>query len=373
MNNLVTKILGGFAAVAIGGASLFGGFSLISINFSSDNSVSTETSTENINLNNDNEIIEDKDGLSEEKNDNPTNVNKTNYLQVKGNSITGNLTFDNEKHEYKYTAQNSGRHRFDFDINDVNHKYKVTIYSGKNEKINYGYSSDEGLTATLEKGNTYIICVEQYNGICDYTISIGIPLSEQNVNGSFFNGSILYKDQQDIYWFNSTHFGNYRFDFDIDDTNKKYKFTIYDAKNNKITYAYSSNGGITAELKENSKYKLIIEQYTEYPNYAITVGIPNQTVYLTSNSVSDSINYVDQENCYVFVPSWSGKSVFELGINDVTNKFKLELYDSKNSKVTYGYSNNNKIYATLTAGENYKIYVKQYLGLCEYQIHIYPE
>lgn len=373
MNSLLKKILGGATIIAIGGASIFGGFSLISITLPPDTSTSSHTIVDDTNQHDISDNVNETKDYSKEPGTDPANTNKTNYMQVNGNSISGNLTFDNEKHEYKYNASNPGKYRFDFDINDVNCRYKITIYSSKNEKLSSGYSNNGGITVTLDKEKTYIIRIEQYSGYCSYNISIGVPLSEQNVVGTLFEGNILYKDQQDTYWFSSTYFGNYRFDFDIDDSNEKYKITIYDTKNNRINYAYSSNGGMTAELQENSRYKLIIEQYTGNPYYKITIGIPKQDIYLTSNSIHGSITYTDQEDCYIFVPYWSGKSVFKVDINDVNSKYKIEIYDSKNSKIGYGYSNNGHIAATLTQGETYKICVKQYTALCNYDINIYPE
>ena len=363
--DLSNKIIGGITIVALGGFSVFGGCSLISINL---NNSKTVEETEHVNP----QPTSVTTIKPEEPSEQPNNENQPTVqpLPVTNNVIKGSISNTHQKQEYSYTTTNAGKYRFDLNINDVNSNYKVTIFDSKNEKIGQCYSYNDGFTVTLEATSNYVICVEQSKKFCEYEILIGTPMSTQSINGSSFGGAITYIDQQNYYAFTSTTKGRYRFDFNINDVNTNYKFNIYDDKNDRIGYGYSYNNGVTVELNENSNYTIKVEQNKGFPEYNINIGIPKPINDMMYSSVSGNITYIDQEDFFTYAPQSSGTYIVNLDIDDVNTNYKITIYDNKNSKVESGYSYNKTMKVSLEAGQIYKICISQNKGTCAYNVDI---
>lgn len=93
-------------------------------------------------------------------------------LDITGKTtLSGRITYESQIDQYKYTAPVSGTYRFDTDLSAG---CSVTVQiDGKNG--NFIKNGTNSLTIDLEDGQTYILSIEHYDGICDYTVSIGVP------------------------------------------------------------------------------------------------------------------------------------------------------------------------------------------------------
>jgi len=300
-------------------------------------------------------------------------VNET----ITGNTVSGNISREDQVVNYDYTAPKSGRYRFDFDISDTNANYDVSIKDPQNTKMVSGsYSgSDHGFSVNLEAGKTYTISVSQDYLMCDYSISIGVPNDIKTILGESFSGSIKFVDQEDFYNYTAPKSGLYRFDFGTTDVNANYKVKITDSKNTSIGSAsYSgSSHGLTVRLTANETYKIEIEQNYLTCDYSISIGVPNNTLAVSGNEITGSIRYQDQENTYTYVAPRTGLYHFDFDTSDVSANYSFKIVNSKNAKVcstNYSASRLNGATVTLEEGVSYTITIGYDFKVCDYTVSI---
>ena len=192
---------------------------------------------------------------------------------ISGNSFAGIITYTDQENYYTFSPTSSGNHRFNFDINDVNHCYRFFIYDDRNELLTSHFARNNGVTVALESGRAYKIKIAQYTGFPTYSVYIGIPNKAKDISSNFFAGQITYTDQQDHYTFSPTSSGNHKFNFDINDVNHCYRFFIYDDRNELLTSHFARNNGVTVELESDKTYRIMIMQYTDFPSYSVTISL----------------------------------------------------------------------------------------------------
>ena len=222
---------------------------------------------------------------------------------ITGNSITGSIKYVDQEDFFNYTAPKSGLYRFDFDATDVNANYKVKITDSKNANVGSASysSSSQGISIRLTAQETYLIEIEQYSLVCDYTISIGVPADTISVTGNEISGAIQYQDQENIYTYVAPRTGLYHFDFDTSDVSANYSFKITNSKNAKVcstNYSASRLNGATVTLEEGMSYTITVGQDFKTCDYSISIGVPNGVQKVSGNTITGSIAYRDQENTY---------------------------------------------------------------------------
>lgn len=371
MEDIVRKLLiGGGALVTIGGISfsVFGGFSVFNITLFGDEPSTTPTDTISI--------------VSPNTKPQTTTLPEITTLDIlettvsdeipviSDNIITGTLDEYTTTRKFQYEAKATGKYRFDLDINDVNYSYCFAIYDDKNQQLGYAYSDNDGLTIELEENKIYTMYVEQYSGSCEFTVYIGEPRPLQYITDSKFTGNIYYENQTDVFSFTAPNNGKYRFDFDINDVNKSYKFSIYDSKNANVGTDYSYNGGTTVELIENNTYTIYIEQNNGMCEYEVTIGYPSSTQIIDGVSFSGELTYTDQQNYYEFTSKNAGIYRFDFVTNDVNNKYKFTLKDGKNKNLGQETSSYGGITLDLDKNTKYAICIEQITGFSKYTVNI---
>jgi len=98
--------------------------------------------------------------------------------KINGNSFSGRLEYTDQEKIYTFTATNTGKYRFDLDINDVRGNYKFVLYNSKHEELIYASYTSKGKTVELVSGENYKIVISTYPGYefpVEYTINIGTP------------------------------------------------------------------------------------------------------------------------------------------------------------------------------------------------------
>ena len=295
-----------------------------------------------------------------------TNEPKMEAVNFTGNEIKGEL-YGTDDIEIKYTALKTGKYRFDFNIDDANKEYYFYILDSKNEKIEGGYSHDMGINATLESGMEYKLVIEHSDEdtYVEYGILIHSPKDIENIAERTIEGEISYVGQENCYIYKAPKTGKYRFDFIIDDVNKEYGFYIYDSKNAELLYKRSADKGETIELNKDCIYKIEIVQITDFPNYTINIGVPNETRNVENNKIKGKIEYIDQQNIYYYIAPETCKYLFHFNINNVDYRYKICLYDSKNELLFEQYSYCEPYEMKLKKNKKYKI--------CVYYLDEYPE
>ena len=127
-------------------------------------------------------------------------------------SVSGQITFQDQKNRYYYTAPVSGTYRFDANLS-AGGQVRVRISGENGNSINYGTNA---LTIDLEAGKTYILGIEYRNGPCDYVVSIGVPIPITDITGyGSVSGNITYQDQKDRYYYTAPVSGTYCFNSNL--------------------------------------------------------------------------------------------------------------------------------------------------------------
>lgn len=289
---------------------------------------------------------------------------------IESQSIDDKITYTDQENEYKYTAPKSGIYRFDFDINDVNNDYLFLISNEKNEELIRTYYSEDGGTLELSAGKAYKIKVVQTEGMPEYSIKINEPNEPKPVQDNLISGSIHYTDQNDIYNYVPPRTGRYRFDFDIDDVNKSYKFLMFDSKRTEIARKYSSDEGQTIELQEGKNYEIQIIQCTDFADYTVNIHTPTKAKTIYNGTSKGSINFTDQQNIYYFTADKSTEYKFNFISNNVDNSFRISMYDSQNREIINTYGSNEERTIELKKNKKYKLYITYSQGFGKYKINI---
>lgn len=127
-------------------------------------------------------------------------------------SVSGQITFQDQKNRYYYTAPVSGTYRFDANLS-AGGQVRVRISGENGNSIDYGTNA---LTIDLEAGKTYILGIEYRNGPCDYVVSIGVPIPITDITGyGSVSGNITYQDQKDRYYYTAPVSGTYCFNSNL--------------------------------------------------------------------------------------------------------------------------------------------------------------
>ena len=127
-------------------------------------------------------------------------------------TVSGSITYCDQKDRYLYTASISGTYRFDTVLSSGG-EVRVRL-GGKNGK-NIDYNTN-GLTIDLTAGETYILSIEYRNAPCEYTLNIGIPMEPEAITeNDFIYGSITYRDQKDRYLYIAPYTGIYYFNTEV--------------------------------------------------------------------------------------------------------------------------------------------------------------
>ena len=273
-----------------------------------------------------------------------------------------------------YVARNEGTHRFEFSDVPNGTDLRLRIYNSGWEEMKSDYDLDngDGLTVSFVAGESYYIRVEQYREIGPYTLNIG-PKKEiaDLTNYTLISDSIQYTAQENDYLYVAENDGIYRFEFSNVPNGTDLRLRIYNSGWEEMNSDYDlDNGdGLTEFLTAGETYYIRVEQYREYGTYTLNIGPKKEVVDITNNTaVSDSVQYTDQENDYIFKAKSEGTYILVFSNVLEGNSFRLGVYNSgwEELKSDYNLGNDSGVEISLSAGESYFIRVTQYNGCGNY-------
>ena len=192
----------------------------------------------------------------------------------------------------------------------------------------------------------------------------------KEILGTKLNGSFQAENQILSYKYTAPVSGKYRFDFDINDVNYGYTFTIKDKKNEELGQGSYNDEGISVELTGGESYTIVLEQESGLPEFEIAIGVPNPKQIISSSTFNGSIRYTDQIDYYEYTAPISGKYRFDFKINDVNCRYRFNLYDHKKEELNRSYSSDKGATVDLTANEKYSIAISQADKTADYSINI---
>ena len=122
----------------------------------------------------------------------------------------------------------------------------------------------------MEKGKTYILNVEYYNGSCEYIINIGVPIAVTDITGNTaVSGNLTYQDQKDRYRYTAPVSGTYRFDANLS-AGGEVRVRVSGENGNSLK---SSSNGLTIDLEKEKTYILSVEYINNPCAYEIFIDI----------------------------------------------------------------------------------------------------
>lgn len=278
-------------------------------------------------------------------------------------TVTGSITYQDQKDKFLYTAPISGIYRFDTNLSSGG-SVRIYLYGENGNSIDYDY---DALTIELEAGKTYILSVEYRNGTCDYTVNIGVPLEISDLTGqTAVSGSITYKDQKNKYYYTAQNSGTYRFDTNLS-SGGSVRVYIYGENGNSIDYNYDA---LTIDLEAGKTYILSIEYRNGPCDYVVNIGVPIAMSDITgSTSVSGNITYKDQKDKYIYTAPATGRYLFNTNLSS-GGSVRVYIYGENGNSLKYDY---DELSIDLEAGKTYILSVEYRNATCAYEVFInYP-
>lgn len=280
-----------------------------------------------------------------------------------------------QKNEYEFTAGQTGR--YGISVTNLVSGFKITVrvYDGKTgEQIEYsrGMTNNSNFYVNLQQNQAYKVVVEYYSEFGEYTLKIGQQKATVDVsNVNVVNDSIEYANQNNKYTFLPEYTGNYRLDFSNIKSNFKLSVYVYDSLGYEVNRyrGVSNENGLTLGLNGGELYTIAVMWYSGTGDYSMAIG---RQSYLSTmalgNSVSDTIDFVDQTNFYKFTPAEDGSYI--LNFSGMESGFKVSVYvfDSLGYEVERyrGLGNDGTLKFNGETGEEYKIRVSYYSKMGEY-------
>lgn len=287
--------------------------------------------------------------------------------------MEGKICGDGDERREYFIPEETGMHRFDFDTNDVNVEYRFYIYDTKNDIVDSAYSSQEGISVYLEKEEKYTLevsCEEEGEEV-QYSVSIHSPKPISDINDNIITNKIDYTDQEDFYTYTASTTGIYRFDFDINDVNLEYSFSLYDHKNSEMLSQYCSDDGGTVELTEGETYKIKIAQKEGNPEYTIEISVPNRPQEVDDNFISGEIRYTDQVDVYRYCAPRTGIYRLTYDIEDVNKEYNCVVLTKKGEELSDAKSSYEGTTLNLEKDQEYEIHICQSSGYAKYEMEIH--
>lgn len=297
--------------------------------------------------------------------------------------IADSVQYTDQKNIYQFTPPLSGRYRFELSEMVSGTAVNMTIYNPGGEKVegtSYGISNTDGLTIdNMNAGETYSIVITQYTGTMTYKLLIGYQKETILIDGETqIKDSIQYTAQLNQYKFIPPINGRYRFEISDITSGVYINMIILNQAGGRVdgtSYGISKYDGLTIDdMIAGETYTIQIVQYNSYSSYELEIGYQKDIFELTSNNISDTMQYTQQLNIYKFSPQINGSYSFLIDNMISGMKINMSIYNEGGGRIdgtSYGIENGNGLTIDdMVKGEIYTIYIIQYEGEGSYSLFI---
>ena len=192
-----------------------------------------------------------------------------------------------------------------------------------------------------------------------------------------YSGSITYDKQKDIYYFEAPYEGRYRMDISGLQSGTAVELYIFDSSGKSIasdTYCKNDEGITAKSLNANETYEVQVRHTSGYSDYKLSIGLQKATVDISGlTQLTDSIEYTDQRNVYIFTAPLDGRYRFELSGMMSGTATELYVFSSLGETVvsdTYCKNGEGVTAKGLVAGETYSVQVRYASGFSGYGLLI---
>lgn len=292
--------------------------------------------------------------------------------------VSDSIQYIGQQNDYSFTANLSGVHRFDFSNVPDGTDLRLTIYNSGWEQLKSDYDLDtgDGFTYSLEEGKLYYLRVQQYENIGAYALNIGtkkpvIDISDYTV----ISDSMQYTGQQNDYSFTAQESGIHRFEFSDVPDGTDLRLIIYNSGWEELNsdYDLDNSDGITYKLEAEKNYYLRIQQYENLGGYTLNIGVKKPVVDISNiTRVSDSIQYTNQQNDYMFMANTDGLCKISFSNVQDSVDFSLAVYNSgwEELKSDYDLGNDDSFIFESSSEQKYYIRVFQRHGYSSFTLNI---
>ncbi len=248
---------------------------------------------------------------------------------VESNSYEGTLSYPNQQDVYTYVPEQEGVYAIDTENEDI----KIEIYDEKEE---YVTSSLGIITYKLLEDTQYDIVVStSSNEEINYTITLQVPHTVRSfMENEFYESTLSYPDQQDVYTYIPEQEDIYAFDTDNEDI----KIEIY---NEEDQYIASDFKKVMPKLLADTQYNVVVSASSdEEIDYTITLYEPPSESYIDQQYTDGMIVYPGLSARYLLTPKYEG--IYTFTMEGCTDESPLDI-------IIYGDKDKNEI---ISSGRN---------------------
>ena len=278
--------------------------------------------------------------------------NPVEHKTFSSDKVEGNIAATNQSVQYEYTAVRSGIYSIQFVADNVNFRIGFSVKDQKGKEIvSKKLSDEEYATFRLDKGNRYYFTVKNDSSIGGYyQIQLNVPDETKRV-GNRIEGSMRYKDEEDVYIFTSGEAGVYGFRASMPMLGVW--MSIIDPKGKTVYNALLQDGvEHTARLDANTDYSICFTYYSNPGEYEMDICPQNPRREITG-SMTDSIRFVNEVDNYLFHANESRTYTISAS-TPYSPALYITVYDETARQIQCGYLSPT-LNAELESGHTYLI------------------
>lgn len=277
--------------------------------------------------------------------------------------VSDSIQYTDQENNYIISPSVSGTYRFEYSDVPDGMDLNLYVFNAGWETIKSDYDMDDGdgLTVKLEAGKSYYIRAKQYRNIGSYSLLIGKQKDIVDVtSNTMLSDSIQYTEQRNNYKLVAEIEGTYRFEFVNVPDGTDLWLNIYNSGWETIKYDYDlDNGdGLTVFLSEGQVVYITVSQYRSLGAYSLVLGKPKSTVDISDvDQISDSVQYTEQKNVYLFEAKTAGKYSFILSSVPDGVDYRMYIYNTGWETIKYDYDMNSGDGLSVDLSQGQKVYV----------------
>lgn len=277
--------------------------------------------------------------------------------------VSDSIQYTDQENNYLFSPSASGTYRFEYsDVPDGTDLRLYVFNSGwETIKSDYDMDNGDGLTVTLEAGKSYYIRTKQYRSLGSYSLIIGRQKDTVDVTSyTMLSDSIQYIEQRNNYRLVAGVAGTYRFEFANVPDGTDLRLYVYNSgwETIKSDYDMDTGDGLTVSLSEGQEIYITVSQYRSLGSYSLVLGAPKPTVEISDvDQISDSVQYTEQRNVYLFEAKTAGKYSFTFSSVPDGVDYRMQIYNSGWESIKSDYDMDSGDGLSLDLSQGQKVYV----------------
>ena len=291
---------------------------------------------------------------------------------------SGLLNSDEQEDVYYFIAPETGKYRCEMSNMLSGFTTSMRLYDALENEVDYynGAGNGEGMSTSLQAGQTYALQIKSWSGTGAYTVKVGQAKSPVDISSdTVVYDAIEFEGQQVYYDYTPAEDGQYRFEIAQINQGILVSINIYDDAGYEVDYnnGIGQGNGVTTTLSAGRTYRVVVKQYSNLGAYTMNIGTQKPMIDISDVTVlRDGITYKDQKNNYTFTAAENGIYRFEIDRINNGVTVSMELLDEAGYTVERNsyMGKNDGLRAELLAGQTYRLVVSQCSDCGDYTMTI---